>query len=358
MEAVNENSSFKSEDLHAFVQAIYTACGMSAEDAVAMADSHVQSDLRGVHSHGVLRVSGYVERLIKGGADPRGRPAVVGGMGACAVVDGGNSMGQIGCSFAMREAIQRAATHGIAAVAIRGSNHCGALAPYAMQALEKDMIGLFTTHSLPIMAPWGGAERLIGNNPLAIALPADKEFPIVHDAAFSEAAYGKVAYYQQQGWDLPEGWAFNKEGLPATTTQEALDGLLAPIGGFKGAGLGLIMGLLSAMLSGASYGTELGSAQQGPPKPGEDSQFAMVFNIAAFTDPAVFKKRVDKAIEEIHQSRRAPGTDRLYAPGELEFLNAEKYRREGIPITPATLADLKKTALELSIDLAAFVWLS
>ena len=354
---MNEDLRFKSEDLHAFIQAIYIACNMSTEDAAAMADSHVQSDLRGVHSHGVLRVSGYVERLIKGGANPRGKPAIVGGMGACAVVDGGNSMGQIGCRFAMREAVERAAVHGIAAVAIRCSNHCGALAPYAMQALKRDMIGLFTTHSLPIMAPWGGAERLIGNNPLAIALPAEKEFPIVHDAAFSEAAYGKVAYYQQQGWDLPSGWAFDKDGLPATTTQEALDGLLAPIGGFKGAGLGLIMGLLSALLAGASYGTELGSAQQGPPKPGEDSQFAIALHIAAFTDPAAFKKRVDRAIQQIHNSRRAPGTERLYAPGELEFLNAEKYRREGIPVTRATLADLKKTAKELGVNLTAFAWL-
>ncbi len=344
-------------DLHVLLVAIYRACGMDAEDAGAMADSHVQSDLRGVHSHGALRVAGYVERLQHGGVDPRGRPAVVGGMGACAVVDGGNSMGQIGCRFAMHEAITRAATSGIAAVAVRGSNHCGALAPYAMQALQQDMIGLFTTHSLPIMAPWGGADRLIGNNPLAVAIPADTEFPIVHDAAFSEAAYGKVVYYQQQGWDLPSGWAFDKDGLPATTTQQALDGLLAPIGGFKGAGLGLVMGILSAMLADASYGTELGSAQQGPPVAGQDSQFAIALHIGAFTDPARFRQRVDGVIHELRASRRAPGTQRLYAPGELEFRTAAAYGADGIPLTRATLADLQQTAQMLNVVTATFPWL-
>ena len=344
-------------ELHALVRRIYAACGMDETHAGLMADSHVQSDLRGAHSHGVLRVPGYIDRLVTGGVDPRGQPSISREYGACLVVDGGNSMGQIGCRFAMEQTLDRAERHGIAACAIGGSNHCGALAPYAMQALAHEMIGVFTTHSMPIMAPWGGAERLIGNNPLAIALPAQRQRPVVHDGAFSAAAYGKVRYYQQQGWDLPAGWAFDKDGRPTLDTAAALDGLLAPIGDFKGAALGMIMGLFAALLSGAAYGTELGGGNGQGARAGQDSQFALAIKIEAFVDPGTFKTRVDKAVQQIHACRRAPGIDRLYAPGELEFIQHQEYSRDGIPLNPVTLADLARVARDLAVDSKPFPWL-
>ena len=347
----------QANEVRALVQQIYRACGMGDTDAGLMADSHVESDLRGAHSHGVLRVPGYVARIVDGGVDPKGQPAIAREYGACLVVDGGNSMGQIGCRYAMQQVLDRAEVHGIAACAIRGSNHCGALAPYAMQALPRDMIGLFTTHSMPIMAPWGGAERLIGNNPLAIALPAAQEKPIVHDGAFSVSAYGKVKYYHQKGWDLPDGWAFDKDGRPALDTAAALDGLLAPIGDFKGAALGMIMGLFAALLSGGAYGTEL-HAGDGRARASEDSQFALAMKIEAFVDIDEFKSRVDTAIRQIHACRLAPGVERLYAPGELEFLQREVYVRDGIPLNSATLADLASTARDLGIETDAFTWLT
>ena len=343
-------------EAHALVRQIYQACGMNKTDAALMADSHVESDLRGAHSHGVLRIPGFVARLVKGGVDPQGQPSISREYGACLVVDGGNSMGQIGCRYAVEQVLDRAEVHGIAACAIGSSNHCGALAPYAMQALPRDMIGLFTTHSMPIMAPWGGAERLIGNNPLAIAVPAAQERPIVHDGAFSAAAYGKIRYYHQKGWDLPAGWAFDKDGRPALDTTAALEGLLAPIGDFKGAALGMIMGLFAALLSGGAYGTELDDGD-GHARASEDSQFAMAIKIEAFADIDEFKARVDTAIRQIHACRRAPGVERLYAPGELEFLQSETYARDGIPLNDVTLTDLATTASELGVDTGAFNWL-
>jgi LDH2 family malate/lactate/ureidoglycolate dehydrogenase len=168
--------------------------------------------------------------------------------------------------------IERAATHGIAAVGVRGSNHCGTMAYFVMQALPRDMIGLATTNALPTMAPWGGAERLLGINPLAVAVPAGAERPLVYDAAFSATAHGKVRVYRQKGLALPEGWALDREGRPTTDPAAALEGLLLPIGGFKGTALALLMGLLSSMLSGAAYGTELGSMEEGP-KAGRDGHF-------------------------------------------------------------------------------------
>src|SRR5262249_23577553 len=154
----------------------------------------------------------------------------------CLVVDGGNSMGQIGARFAIEAAIERASSTGIAAVAIRGSNHCGAVAYFAAMALPRDMIGLATTNALPTMAPWGGAERLLGINQLAIAIRAGQQLPIVYDGAFSGSAHGKIRVYQQKGLTLPEGWALDRDGRPTTDPAAAIDGLLVPIGGFKGAG--------------------------------------------------------------------------------------------------------------------------
>jgi len=268
--------------------------------------------------------------------------------GACLVVDGGNSMGQIGAQFAMSRVIERATSHGIAAAGVRGSNHCGTMAYYAMQALPRDMIGIATTNALPTMAPWGGAERLLGINPLGMAIPAGQERPIVYDAAFSGSAHGKIRIYQQKGMSLPEGWALDRDGRPTTDPTAAIDGLLQPIGGFKGAGLAMLMGLLSSMLSGAAYGTELGNMEDGP-RPGQDGHFFAAIKVDAFEDIARFKARVDTAIRELHAVRLAPGVERVYAPGEIEALTEEAHRRDGIPLNEVTLADLGRVADDLGI---------
>jgi LDH2 family malate/lactate/ureidoglycolate dehydrogenase len=335
--------------LTSLAAAVFSQCGMRADDAGLLAESLVFADLRGVHSHGVLRVPEYVKKLTIGGVDPRGVPSVVRDVGACLVIDGGNAMGQIATDFAMKRVLERARTTGIAAAAIRGSNHNGAMAFYAMQALPHDMIGLATTNALPTMAPWGGAERLLGINPLGIAIPAAEEFPIVYDAAFSGSSHGKLRIYQQRGQPLPEGWALDAEGRPTTDPAAAIDGLLMPIGGYKGTALAMIMGILSSMLSGAAYGTELGDMERGP-DPGRDGHFLLAIDVAAFEDVARFKARVDAAIRQIHTATPAPGVDRIYAPGEIEFLTEQTARRDGIPLTARTLADLRATAAGLGIE--------
>jgi len=335
--------------LRRLVGAIFERCGMDEDDAALLADSLVAADLGGVHSHGVLRVPEYVRKLRGGGVDPRGRPRVARELGGCLVVDGGNAMGQIAAHFAMARAIERAGVHGIAAAAVRGSNHCGAMAYFAAQALEHDMIGLATTNALPTMAPWGGAERLLGINPLAIAIPADQERPIVYDAAFSGSAHGKIRVYQQKGLSIPEGWATDRDGRPTTDPAVAIEGLLLPSGGFKGAGMAMIMGILSSMLSGAAYGTELGDMERGPTA-GQDGHFLAAISLAAFEEPARFKSRVDGAIRQIHACRLAPGFDRVYAPGEPEQLRREAYAGAGIPLNDVTLADLRRTAESLGVN--------
>lgn len=338
-------------ELRRVVEGIFQGCGMGAGDAGLLASSLVTADLRGVHSHGVMRVPNYVGRLTEGGVDPTGRPRVVRDHGSALVIDGANAMGQIGATFAMQQAIARARSTGVAAAALRGSNHCGALAGYAMLALPEEMIGIATTNALPTMAPWGGVEKILGINPLAIAIPAGEEIPIVIDFAFSASAHGKIEIYHQKGLQIPMGWAFDRDGHPTTDPAAALEGLLQPIGAYKGTGLALAMGIFASLLSGAAYGLELGNLVDGP-KAGQDGQFFLALRISAFEDPLRFKARLDGIIREIRQSRPAPGVARIYTPGELEAETERRYHQEGIPLPAPTLVGIRTAAAQVGMPVA------
>ncbi len=324
------------DDLRRVVSDIFAACRMSGEDSHLLAETLVHADLRGVHSHGTLRVPDYVKKLTKDGVNPRGRPRVVGGRGAAIVIDADNSMGQIAGTFAMRAAIERGREHGIAFAAVRGSNHCGAMDWYTLMAAQADMIGLAGTNALPTMAPWGGVEKIVGINPLSIAFPAQHEKPFVLDFAFGATAHGKIRVYHQKGSPIPEGWAFDTEGRPTTDASTALLGLIQPIGGHKGIGLGMAVGMLSSLLSGAAYGTQSGNMVEGA-KVGTDGHFFMAIDLSAFDDVEKVKERLDGIIAEVHQSRRAPDTQRLFVPGEIEADFEEAYARDGILLSQDTM---------------------
>ncbi len=339
------------DGLCTLVGSIFERCGMSAADAHLLAASLAHADLRGVHSHGVLRVPEYVKKL-EGKVNPQGRPRVVKDATAALVIDGDNSMGQIAADFAMEQAIGRARTANVALVTVRGSNHCGAMAYYALQALPHDMIGWAATNALPTMAPWGGVDKIVGINPLAVAIPAAQEPPIVLDAAFSGSSHGKIRVYRQKGLDIPPNWVFDTEGIPTTNAAEAIEGLLQPIGGYKGVGLAVVMGVMSALLSGAGYGTELGNMVDGA-KAGHDGHFFLAINIAAFEEPAVFKARVDTLIRQIRGSRRMDSVQKLYAPGGLEAETEARYRDEGIPLNQQTIEGLRAAARGFGIASSA-----
>jgi LDH2 family malate/lactate/ureidoglycolate dehydrogenase len=269
------------------VRAIFSRCGMSDSDAVVLTESLVHADLRGIHSHGVLRIPDYVKKLTKDGVDPRGRPRIISERAAAIVIDGGNSMGQIGGAFAMKLVIEKARDLGLAFAAVRGSNHCGALDWYTLMAVRAGMIGLAGTNALPTMAPWGGTEKIVGINPLSIAMPGKKKSPFVLDFAFGATAHGKIRVYHQKGSRLPEGWAFDADGQPTTDTAQALSGLIQPIGQHKGVALGMAIGMMASLLSGAAYGTQLGNMVEGP-RPGLDGHFFAAVDIAAFQDVESF----------------------------------------------------------------------
>ncbi len=334
-------------ELQARVQDLFERCGMGGNDAQLLADSLVAADVRGIHSHGVLRVPDYVEKLLAGGVDPNGRPTLVSDRAAAIVVDGGNSMGQIGAWFAMGLAIERAKATNVAVAAVRGSNHCGAMFHYAMRALPEDMIGIAMTNALPTMAPWGGKDKIVGINPLAVAIPSQDEPPVVLDAAFSYSSHGKIRVYRQKGEPIPATWAYDSDGLPTTDAAKAIEGLLQPIGEYKGVGLAIVSGVLSTLLSGASYGSESGNMAEGA-KAGHDGHVFIAINVAGFEDVARFKSRVDGIVQEIRGSARAVGTSRLYAPGGLEAETEASYRREGIPLNEMTWEGLECASRRVS----------
>jgi LDH2 family malate/lactate/ureidoglycolate dehydrogenase len=349
---VEHERRFPHEALHRIVHAIFEGCGMTHADAETVADQLVKADLRGIHSHGVMRVPLYVGKLSGGGVDPRGRPRVTKDAAAAMVVDGGNGMGQIAGVFAMRAAIERARAAGIAAAAVGNSNHCGAMEYYVRMAIDADMIGIATTNALPTMAPWGGIDKLVGLNPIGIGIPAGEEPPLVLDFAFGATAHGRMQVYKQKGIPIPEGWAFDREGRPTTDIHEALTGLVQPIGAYKGIGLAMAAGILSTLLSGAGYGTESGNMVDGA-IPGRDGQFYLALDIAAFEEVATFKARMDRIIREYRSTRLAPGFTRVFVPGEMEAELERRQRREGVPLNEATVQGIRDAAARLGVDAAA-----
>jgi LDH2 family malate/lactate/ureidoglycolate dehydrogenase len=335
--------------LTADVARIFAACGMDEADAALLAAALVDADQRGIHSHGTLRVPDYVHKLTKGGVDPRGRPRVASEAGAALVIDAGNAMGQIAAAFAMQQAIARAKQVHVAVAAVRNSNHCGAMDHWACMALPHDMIGIATTNALPTMAPWGGIDKIVGINPLAVAIPGLEEPPVVLDIAFGATAHGKIRVYHQKGFPIPDGWAFDADGNPTTDAAKALEGLIQPIGGHKGVGLGIVMGMLASLLSGAAYGSELGNMVDGP-RAGQDGHLFMAIDIAAFQPVESFRRRVDKVSREIRHGRRRAGVERLYPPGLLEHEFAQAYARDGIPLNDETIAGILAAGRNVGVE--------
>ena len=349
---VENERRFPHAALHDVVLAIFERCGMAEADARVLTDQLVEADLRGIHSHGVMRVPAYVGKLTREGVDPKGRPQVTKDAGAALVVDGGNAMGQIAGAFAMRQAIERARATNVAVAAVGNSNHAGAMEYYARIAIAADMIGIATTNALPTMAPWGGIDKLVGLNPIAIGIPAGAAPPLVLDCAFGATAHGRMQVYQQKGIPIPEGWAFDREGRPTTDIDAALEGLVQPVGMYKGIGLAMAAGILSTLLSGAGYGTESGNMVDGP-VPGRDGQFYLALNIAGFEDVATFKARMDRILREYRGTRLAPRVARVWVPGEMEAELERAQREEGVPLNEETVQGIRDAATRLGVDASA-----
>jgi LDH2 family malate/lactate/ureidoglycolate dehydrogenase len=325
-----------------------------ADHAAAIIDNLVEADLRGVDSHGVVRLPIYVKRLAAKATNPRPAVKIVRETRTTAVVDGDNGMGQWVGQRAMEIAIAKAKDGDCAFVSVRNSNHYGAAALYAQMATAHDMIGLsFTIGGINHMTPWGGAEAILGNNPFAIAFPAGEERPVVLDMACSVAARGKIIVAAKEGKPIPADWAVGPDGAPTTDAVEALKGFVSPVGGPKGYALTMTIGLLSTMLSGAFFGSEVTHMYDDLERPQNIGHLFGVLPVASFEDVAVYKARMDKAVREVRGVKHAPGVARIYLPGEREYLLLEERRKSGIPIGSGVFGELQDLGREYGVELKA-----
>ena len=336
--------------LEQFTATAMRALGLPIEDAATVAALMVDADMQGSDGHGVIRLAPYAKRILAGGINLNPDITVVQERTAMALVDGDNGMGHLVMKKATELAIHKARNAGIAWVGSRLSNHAGPASLYARMALPHDMIGLyFAVGNANHLPPWGGLDMLLSTNPIAAAIPTLNEAPVVLDMATTVAAYGKVKAKAQRGEMMPEGWMIDREGKPLLDPKRSEEGFLTPIGGYKGYGLSLIVGLLAGTLNGAAMGKAVIDFNKDSHSVSNTGQAIAVIDPSAFGDPAIFKQRVDDIVREMRGSERMPGVDRIWVPGEQSQAKRVQYGQQGIPIPPALLQQLDALAVQLKV---------
>jgi LDH2 family malate/lactate/ureidoglycolate dehydrogenase len=341
---------FSEKDLRDFCRRSFEKSGLSREDAELVTDTLVQAEMRGVDTHGIVRLPFYCKRLIDGGSRANPEIKVLTERPSILLIDGDNGLGQVISVWAMKKAIEKARSSGICFAAVRNSCHFGMAAYYAMMALSEDMVGVAASNAPPVMAAWGGRTAAIGNNPLAIAVPADKSFPLVLDMAMSVAAGGKVRLAALNKEKIPFGWILDAQGRPTDNPADFFPGgTLLPLG-HKGFGLAVMIEVLSGVLSGAGILGEMGLWFRDTAVPINNGHFFMALDIRPFCDLNGFKGRVEKMIDELKSSPLAEGSTGIFMPGEIEFLKEEASRRDGISVSKEVIQHLNRFALEIGID--------
>jgi LDH2 family malate/lactate/ureidoglycolate dehydrogenase len=298
----------------------------------------------------VIRLAPYLRRIKAGGINLRPDIRVIEERAATALIDGDNGMGHLVMSRAAQLAAQKAGTAGIGWVGARLSNHAGPASLYARMALPRDMIGLyFAVGNANHLPPWGGLDMLLSTNPIAVAIPTADEAPVVLDMATTVAAYGKVKAKAQRGEAMPEGWMIDRQGRPLLDPKRAEEGFLLPIGGYKGYGLALIVGLLAGTLNGAAMGREVIDFNHDFKTTTNTGQAVAMIDLAAFGDVTAFKQRVDTIVRDLRASGRMPNVERIWLPGEQSQARRIAYARDGIPIGAALRKTLDTVATDIGI---------
>jgi LDH2 family malate/lactate/ureidoglycolate dehydrogenase len=334
-----------------FIEDTLAKMGLPAGDAAKVAELMTEADLTGADAHGVFRLPQYVRRLRTGGVNPRPDIKVSKTAPATALVDGDNGMGHLVMAQAAATAVELAHDTGVAWVGARRSNHAGAAGVYAAMPLAHDMIGIYSVvASANHMAMWGGAETLLGTNPLAIAVPAGEEAPVVLDIATTVVSYGTVKNYRLQGRQMPEGWMVsNRDGGPLTDPGRSPEGLLLPIGGYKGSGLALVLGLLAGTLNGASFGRDVVDFNADEKSPGDTGHFIIALDIARFTPLATFAAEVDRHLRDLRGSKTLPGFDAIRLPGEERRRRRADRLQNGVPMLQELISQLDRLAVEMGV---------
>jgi L-2-hydroxycarboxylate dehydrogenase (NAD+) len=327
--------------------------GLPAADAAKVAELMTEADLTGADAHGVFRLPQYVRRLRAGGVNPKPSIQVTKTAPATALVDGDNGMGHLVMARAAETAIELARATGVAWVGAKRSNHAGSAGVYAALPLAADMIGIYSVvASANHMAMWGGAETLLGTNPLAVAIPAGEEAPVVLDIATTVVSYGTVKNYRLQGKAMPEGWMVSRaDGRPLTDPQKSDEGLLLPIGAYKGSGLALVLGLLAGTLNGAAFGRDVIDFNHDDESACDNGHFIIALDVARFLPLPSFRAEVDRHMRDLRGSQRLPGVDAIRLPGAERRARRDDRVCNGVPMLPELIAQLDKLAGELGVRL-------
>src|SRR5579862_3263202 len=328
----------------------FVAAGLPAADAARCAHLMTQADLTGADGHGVLRLPQYVRRLKARGFNARPNITVTRTAPATALVDGDNGMGHLVMTRAADEAIALARDAGVSWVGVRRSNHAGPAGLYAEMPAMHGMVGVYAAvANANHMATWGGTELLLGTNPLAIGVPSGAG-PVVLDMATSIVAYGTVKKYALRDLAMPEGWFVNPQtGEAITDPKRAHEGVLLPMGEYKGSGLALMLGLLGGVLNGAAFGRDVVDFNADDSSETNTGHFIIVADVARFIPPATFNAEVDRHVHDFKQSKRLPGVDEIRLPGDRRRECRAERGRDGVPIAPALMAQLDKLAAELNV---------
>jgi len=345
------------DSLAAYIVSVLEALRMSSKNAGLTAGLMVRTDLRGVDSHGIGMLPKYVEWTRAGFVHPWAEPTVARDDGATALVDGQKGLGHPASVLAMELAIGKASTYGIGMVAVRNSNHFGACANYSMMALERGMIGFAVTNSpFVAMVPTFARKPMMGTNPLSLAAPAERHAPFVLDMATTTVAIGKLTIASRWNKSIPEGWGLDEQGRPTSDAREVLASrLLSPLGGsrelgsHKGYGLGVMVDILSGVLSGGVYGDLIDRSGARDRKETNTGHCFAAIDISRFRPLADFTAAMDDMLQTLNDTPRADGQERVYTAGEPEAETERQRRAHGIPVAPALVRQCNDIARDLGV---------
>lgn len=338
-----------------FMQAAFEKMGVPADDAAICSEILMESDRRGIESHGCNRFKPiYIDRINSGILNPVTKFEIIRETKTTAVVDGHDGMGMVIGYKAMDLAIEKAKEYGMGMVAVRNSSHYGIAGYYSTMATKAGMIGITGTNARPSIAPTFGVENMLGTNPLTIGLPTDEDFPFVIDCATSITQRGKIEYYARTGKDTPKGMVIGKDGSALTDSKQILidlvngDAALAPLGGigeelggYKGYGYATVVEILSAALQAGSYLKMLtGIGENGEKTPYHLGHFFIAIDTEAFMGLDSFKKIAGDILRELRASKLAPDQERIYTAGEKEYLSWLERKDKGVPIGEAVQKEL------------------
>jgi L-2-hydroxycarboxylate dehydrogenase (NAD+) len=353
--------NFSYEELWRFTHGVFISIGAGDEQAAVAATGLLRADLRGIDSHGIARLTGYVRLWEAGRANTNPNIQIVHETPSTGVVDGDSGLGLVVAPFAMDLAIRKAKNAGSGWIAVRNSNHFGIAAHHAMKALDEDMIGIVMTNASALVAPTFSIERLLGTNPICVAIPAGSEAPFVADLATTTAANGKLEILQRKNQEAPEGWIQDKDGNKSTNPHELkAGGALLPLGGdrehgsHKGYALGAIVDIFSGVLSGANYGPWVPPFPAFMPVP-EDmpgkgiGHFFGALRIDAFRKAEEFKKDMDQWLKRFREAKPAKDFERVLVPGDPERIMEADRRNNGITLMNAIVEDLAYLAERFKI---------